>query len=174
MVSVKGRAGTKAYMRRLPGMIEHRLLRGAARAGIGVIKDEAEDRAISEDVRGGLRTRVQKGDDKIVATLFVKPGWARSVANWLEYGTSPHFISVDADQSGGRSARRVNDLAKGGTLVINGTPVGGTVFHPGARPHPFMRVSLDLKGRDAVAAAQSYINANASKLGVANSSGDDE
>lgn len=174
MVSVKGRASTKAYIRQLPGKVEERLLRGAARAAINVVEAEAADRVTSDEVRENLQTRVRKDQDKVVATLSVKPGWARSVANWLEYGTSPHFISVDADQSGGRSARRVNDLAKGGTLVINGTPVGGTVFHPGARPHPFMRVSLDLRGRDALAAAQSYINANASKLGLAHSSGNDE
>lgn len=170
MPTTRGKAETKAYLRQLPGKIEERLLRGAARAGIDVIEKEAADRVISDEVRENLQTRVRKREDAIVATLSVKPGWARSVANWLEYGTVGHYISVDPTATGGRSARRVNTLAKQGVLVINGTPVGATVWHPGARPHPFMRVALDVKAGDAIAAAQGYIDAKAPRLGLAGAS----
>ncbi len=173
MATVKGRERTRAYLRQLPGEIERKLLRGAARAAIGVVAKEAADEVTSDTVRDNLQTRVQKREAKIVATLFVKAGWPRSVANWLEYGTDEHVISVDLKASGGRSARRLNEQQKSGTLVIGGQPVGATVVHPGAKAHPFLRVSLDRRGADAVAAAQSYINARAPRL-ASISEGDEE
>ncbi|MBY9062303.1 HK97 gp10 family phage protein [Sphingomonas yunnanensis] len=173
MAMVKGRERTRAYLRQLPGEIERKLLRGAARAAIGVVKDEAASEVTSDTVRGDLRTKVRKREKKIVATLYVAPGWSRILANWLEYGTDPHVISVDLGASGGRTARRINDQAKAGTLVIGGTPVGATVLHPGARAHPFLRSSLDRKGAEAIAAAQSYITTRAPTLATLDE-GDDE
>lgn len=172
MVTVRGKAATKAFFRQLPERIENRLLKGAARAAIDVINQEAADRVRSQVVREGMKTEVRTRDGKIAARLYVEDGWARSVGTWLEYGTVGHFISVDREQSGGRTARRVNDLAKQGTLVIAGTPVGATVWHPGATAHPFLRVSLDVKADEAVQAAQRYINAHSARLG--NVSGDEE
>ncbi|MEH3046504.1 HK97 gp10 family phage protein [Sphingomonas adhaesiva] len=171
MVTVRGRAETKAFLRQLPERIESRLLKGAGRAAIDVIGDEAGERVRSDVVREGLKKEVRVRDGRIVARLYVENGWARSLGTWLEYGTVGHFISVDRDQSGGRTARRVNDLAKEGTLVIAGSPVGATVWHPGATAHPFLRVSLDVKADEAVQAAQRYINANVSRLG--NAAGDE-
>lgn len=165
MPKVKGRERTKAYLRSLPGVIERKLLRGAARAAINVVKDEAAAAVTSDTVRADLVIKVQKRGTKIVATLYVKAGWSRSLANWLEYGTDPHVISVDLGASGGRTARRINDEGKAGTLVIGGTPVGATVLHPGSRPHPFLRVSLDRKQAEALAAAQTHITSRAPRLG---------
>lgn len=167
MPTVKGQAETKRFFRQLPEQIERRLLRGAARAGIDVVADEAADRVTSDAVREGFQKRVTGKDGVVTATLSLKPGWARSLGTWLEYGTAPHVISVDPDLSGGRTARRLNTLAKQGVLTIGDRPVGATVYHPGARPHPFMRVSLDVKEREAVDAAQRYINAKVRRLGVA-------
>jgi hypothetical protein len=105
-------------------------------------------------------------------TVTVKPGWGRSLGFWQEYGTDPHFISVDPAISGGRTAGRVNRLTKDGqtdvaaTLVINGKPVGKTVHHPGAAAQPFLRPALDIKGRDAIATAQGYINARVTPAGI--------
>ena len=167
MPTVRGKARTKAFMRKLPEQIANGMLRGAARAAIGVIEEEAAERVTSDTVREALKVTVRRREDKIFATLSVEPGWARSLGTWLEYGTIGHFISVDMTESGGRSARRVNELAKQGTIVIGGKPVGATVWHPGAEAHPFMRVSLDVKGDDARRAAQQFINTAAPRLGVA-------
>lgn len=173
MPTVKGKARTKQFFRQLPGEIEQKLLRGAARAAIGVIADEAAERVTSDEVRENFQKQVRKREDHVVATLSIKAGWPRSLANWLEYGTEGHFISVDTSQSGGRSVRRLNEQSKG-SLVIGGEPVGTTVWHPGSRPHPFLRVSLDLRGSDAVEAAQAFINARAAKLGLVSDTGDEE
>lgn len=167
MPTVRGREEMRRFMAQLPGQIEAKVLRGAARAAIGVVKAEAADRVTSDEVRDALTVSPTKVEGGLVTVrLKVKGQWPNSVANWLEYGTSPHFITVDDSQREGMTAARINRLGKAGTLVIGGKPVGKTVHHPGARPHPFMRVSLDLREQDAIAAAQSYINAHVTPAGI--------
>lgn len=160
MPPVRGRAEVKQYMASLPEQLTG-VLRGAAKAGAKVIADEIKEQTPSEEVRDNLRTRSRKADGRIVVMIDVKPGWARSVGTWLEWGTAPHLISVDESQREGRTVARINKLAKdagGHSLVINGKFVGSTVTHPGAQAHPTFRPALDLKGADAVKAAQSYIS----------------
>jgi hypothetical protein len=102
--------------------------------------------------------------------VTVRPGYNWFRALWLEYGTDPHFISVSESERKGRSIGRVNQQLReaGGnaSLVIGGKFVGETVFHPGARPYPFLRPALDVKEADAVRAAQAYINASVSRRGI--------
>ena len=169
MVSVKGGGLGKRVIAQLPAQIERKLLRGAARAAGAVLVDEAKARVTSDEVRDALTMRSQATPGRIVVKINVKPGWARSVGTWLEYGTSPHFITVDESQRQGMSVGRINRVGKKGTLVINGQPVGATVHHPGARPHPFLKVSLDLKEAEAIAAAQSFINSRVSPAGITGS-----
>lgn len=153
------------------------VLRAAARAGAGVIADEAKDRVTSKAVRNGVRIgRATDRDEKIAVRITVEEGWARSLGTWLEWGTEGHFITVDQAASGGRTARRVNYLdtqaaregraGPGATLVINGKPVGTTVWHPGASPHPWLRPARDIKAREAVTAAQAVINARVRRTGI--------
>ena len=120
---------------------------------------------MSDEVREAISvvTKVEPG--VVVAKVQVK-GPGAFIAPWLEYGTDPHFITVDDSQRQGMSARRINTLSKAGTLVISGQPVGKTVLHPGARPHPFFRPAFDTKEAEAIAAAQSYINARVSRSGI--------
>lgn len=92
---------------------------------------------------------------------------------WLEYGTDAHFITVDDSQRGGMSVRKINDGRKAGTLAIGGEPVGATVWHPGAKAHPFLRPSLDVKEADAIRSAQHYIYTRATKAGVIGQDGGD-
>lgn len=171
MPTTKGKSRTLAYARALPGQIEEKLLRGAARAAIDVIADEAAQRVTSDEVRENLQKKVRTRDHQIVASLTVKQGWARTLANWLEYGTEGHFITIDARDNGGRSVRRTNQEVAAGTLVISGKPVGPQVWHPGARAHPFLRVALDVRGREAAAVAQGYINTRVAKRGLVTSGG---
>ncbi len=178
MATATGRAEVSAYIGGLEGKLT-KLLRGSARAGGGVIAEEAKLRTASDDVRDGIIVRTKSEDRRIVVRVTVKPGWAYSRALWEEYGTSPHFISVDDSQREGQGIRRINATVgetKGdGPLVIGGKFVGKTVFHPGAQPHPFLRVSLDTKEREAIQAAQGYLNARISRGDIADmSEGDDE
>jgi len=164
------RGRPRGFFRRSAEQIEKSLLRGAGRAGAEVLATEARDTVTSDAVRADIITKVSGKDGHVVAKVTVKPGWGYSVGTWLEWGTAPHYISVDPTQRGGRSARRINklerDAKRPGTLVINGKPVGQTVFHPGADPHPFLRPALDRKGRDAVKAAQGYIRAHVRPGGI--------
>lgn len=172
MPTVKGRTATRRFIESLPSKLEKGILRGAAKAGGTVVMDEAKDTVTSKLVAPNLRLKVTSADDKIVARIYIAKGWPRSVGTWLELGTSSHYISVDDSQRSGKSVRRINDQAKDGVLTINGQPVGKTVFHPGARPHPWLYPALDMKEREAIAAAQGYINARVRKSGLLTDSED--
>jgi hypothetical protein len=169
MVKVRGREAFYAAFDRLPAEIEEKLLRGAARAGANVLAADVKENAPADEVRDAVKVRTRSTPERISGTVGIVGAWPRSLAIWAELGTDPHYITVDDSQRGGRSVRKVNELAKGGTLVINGQAVGTTVFHPGARAKPFMRVALDMKGAAAIAAAQAYINARITPGGIVGS-----
>lgn len=165
MASVSGRAGLSRYIAGVPAQLE-KVLRGAARAAATVIAEEAKRRSISDAVTAAIHVRTKKTDRSMTARIIVK-GPGAYLAPWLEYGTAAHFISVDDNRRNGMSVGRINKLEKEhGSLVIGGNFVGKTVLHPGARPHPFLRVSLDLKEGEARAAAQNYINSRVSRKGI--------
>ena len=170
MASVKGRSDVRSFMASLPEQLATRVLRGAARAGGKVIAAEAEARSHSDIVSENIITRTKVEDTRVRVAVTVKPGWAMTRAIWEEYGTAPHFISVDDSQRNGLGIKRINQKvkeAKGdGSLVINGKFVGATVWHPGAKPHPFLRPALDTKEADAITAAQHYITARVSRTGI--------
>ncbi len=166
MATSRGGQAVRRVMTQLPAELERTVLRGAARAGGKVLVEGAKERSISSDVDDAIVMKRRSEVGRITVIITVEKGWARSVANWLEYGTSPHFISVDDSQRGGRSVGRINKLTKDGSLVIGGQYVGLTVHHPGANPHPFLRPTLDIDGAKAVAAAQSFINAHVTPSGI--------
>lgn len=165
---IRGREELRGYIAALPEKLRKNILAGAARAGATVIHDEIAATTSSDTVREDLRIRVKNATEQVIATVDIKPGWGRSLGYWLEYGTDPHFISVDPRFSQGRTARRVNRLDKTakeegfagprGTLLINGKPVGATVFHPGSQAFPTFRPALDRKEGEAIAAAQAHID----------------
>ncbi len=165
MATSRGRAAVRRFIEQLPDELENKVLRGAARAGGNIILDEAKARSISSDVDEALILRSKADAGRITVTITVRKGWGRAIANWLEYGTDAHFISVAKEERGGMSVARINATSKR-RMVIGGKFVGDTVFHPGAKPHPFLRPSLDLKGVEAIAAAQSYLNAHVTRSGI--------
>lgn len=171
---IKGLSAAQARMRRLPDQIKE-LLRGAAKAGAKVVKDEIAANAPSV-VAEGLRVRSKIESDRVTVRIDVKPGWPRSVATWNEYGTSPHFISVDKEQRRGRSVGRINQQVReadgAASLVIGGKFVGKTVWHPGTYSRPVFRPAADLKAAEAKAAAQAYVNAHVSRHGITPSADD--
>lgn len=172
MASIKGRGEVKSFIAQLPEALANRVLRGAARAAANVVADEAKARSISDEVSAAIKVATKREDGTIIAKVQVK-GRGAYIGPWLEYGTDPHFISVDDSQRGGMSVRKVNERVKDGSLVINGHFVGTTVFHPGARPHPFLRPALDIKEGAAIRAAQNYITARISKTGISGGSDGD-
>ncbi len=176
MPTVKGRERVAAFFDALPAEIETKLLRGAARAGATVIADGARQDAPAEEVRAAIRVRTAVEPGRATGKVTISGQWPRSLALWAEYGTSPHYITVDDSQRGGRSVGRINRQAKDSVLVINGQPVGKTVFHPGARAAPFLRPALDMKQAAAIAAAQAYINARVTPGGITGDAdtGDDD
>lgn len=161
MASVKGLSEVRAYIGGIPARMQP-ILREAGKAGAAVIADEIALRTPSSEVRDALRTTSKTADGRITVKIDLEPGWGRSVGIWMEYGTAPHFISVDESQRQGRSIttinRRVGDNDGNGSLVIGGKFVGKTVFHPGAQAHPAFRPALDSKRDEALAAAQAYVN----------------
>lgn len=161
MPKVRGREAVNRYFANAPERLM-RIATGAARAGAKVIQEGAVDLCRSERVQAAIKTATRR-DGLVVRGLVHVKGtrWVRARAEWLEHGTAPHFISVDDSQRGGRSISRINRQAKDEgdhSLVIGGKFVGRTVLHPGATAHPFMRTSLDLNGREALAAAQAHID----------------
>lgn len=169
MATVRGSADVRRFIAQLPAELERKVLRGAGRAAAKIIAAEAKERSVSSEVVAAIKTKVTSSEGKVMARVQVR-GPGAYIAPWLEYGTSPHFISVDDSQRGGRSVKRINKETKEGSLVIGDAFVGSTVFHPGARPHPFLRPALDVKAGEAIAAAQSYINARISRAGIAGAS----
>lgn len=168
MATVRGRSEVQRFLAALPGQLEAKLLRGAARAAATVVADDAKTRlggrhaVVSGDTKvliaDAIKVVTKNEPGRVIAKVQVK-GPGAYVAPWLEYGTAPHFISVDDAQREGRSVNRINRLEKEGSLVIGGKFVGKTVHHPGARPHPFLRPALDTKRAEAIRAAQEHINA---------------
>lgn len=158
MAKVRGREAVKRYFAQLPKEIETKLLRGAGRAGGKVIADDVREHALAEEIRDNIILKTSSRDGRIVVKITVRPGWGYTLGVWQEWGTEPHFIKVAEGQRQGRSIGRINQLAKAGSLVIGGQFVGDTVYHPGARATPIFRPALDLRGADAIAAAQAYIN----------------
>jgi len=183
MPTLKGREAEQRRRDQIPDKLM-RILRGAARAAATVIAHEAKARVKSDAVRDGVvigRSRDENG--KITVKITVEKGWARSLGTWLEYGTSAHFISVDPRFSQGRTAARVNkldaDAAESGeagprqSLIINGEPVGATVFHGGSREQPWLRTARDVKAREANAAAQAHITAGMRRWATVSEGGEE-
>lgn len=182
-------AATRRFMEQLPVLLATKVLPGAARAGAKVIAQEARTILGGRQAEAGngamvliadsvkVRSRKREG---LVAARVMLDGPGAYVGRWLEYGTHGHFISLDPAYRQGMTARRTNDRIRDGdadlkaTLIINGKPVGTSVYHPGAKAHPFLRPALDGKRAEAVAAAQAYINRRVTRAGIVGSDEGDE
>ncbi|QNE04687.1 HK97 gp10 family phage protein [Croceicoccus marinus] len=171
MATVKGKQEMSAFFANLPSKLQENVLRGAMRAAAKVVADEAKENCISEDVRKSIKISSRAHDDGRVVAKVKTAGKGAFMAPWLEYGTDPHFISAG---DSGFSPRKLTQKAnrEGAysetatrSLKIGNTYVSGTVTHPGARPHPFLRPALDLKGDEAIRAAQAHIDKRLAKEG---------
>lgn len=149
-IHIKGLSELGKFMQNLAPKLERNVLRAALSAGAKVVKEAAEANvpvaepsrkgkrvyggyagALRDSLRYGSKVNLRKG--QIVA--YVRAGGkARKspadtfYASWVEYGTAAHW----------------NNKAK-------------TVMHPGARPRPFMRPSLDAESERALLVIANFI-----------------
>jgi len=166
--NIRGLADISQFLSSLPANLERNVLRTALKAGAEVIAEGAREECRSREVRATIGTTSRSEAGLVTAKVQTK-GDGAFKAPWLENGTDPHFISVDEEQSGGKTVRRINVLTKkagGHSLVIGGTFVGGTVFHPGAQPYPFMRPAADTRAAAAITAIGDHIARKMTKAGI--------
>lgn len=149
-VHVKGLAELQKMLNTLAPKMEKNIMRGALRAGANVIKEEAKQNinSISGQLAKGLKVSTSGKGGEVIASVKAK-GPHGYIANWVEFGTKPHTITAEE-----------------GSLLLDAT-FAGSVDHPGASPHPFMRNSLDAKSGAAVVAVGEYIKKRlATKEGI--------
>jgi hypothetical protein len=185
MATRRGGSRAAQKIRELPEAFLQRVLPQAGRKGGEVIADDAKQRLGGKRAESGagkvliadsIKVHVKRKGSTIRVRIELV-GSGAYVGRWLEYGTDPHFISVDRDFAGGRTARRINVLDKkateagqdgpGRSLFINGKAVGTTVHHPGARPEPFLGPALHNRESDAIAAMQTYVLSRAARADLA-------
>ena len=153
-VNIKGLADLQRMLDTLPAKIEANIMRGALRAGVKELAQEAQRTAAFVDRSGALRdsirttTRMRAGT--VQAAMVSGPNKKDKrpyYGRFIEFGTKPHVIK-----------------AKNGKVLAIGV---SSVHHPGIRPHPFMRPAMDTRGQAAVEAAREYIRKRlATKHGI--------
>lgn len=197
-IKTKGLADLQKILDQLPAKIEANIMRGALRAGLIPVMDAAK--ANVNSVSGALAstirvsTNLDRKNRQVVASLKAGATKTRRIywAHFVEYGTRPHHISVpdSAKMINSRKSRKLGKEVREHmktfntrqrSLKIGQQYVGPGVFHPGAKPKPFMRPALDDKAGAAVTAAAEYIKKRlATKHGIdtpdidAGLAGDDE
>lgn len=136
-VNVKGLDQLQKLLDTLPSKVEANIMRGALRAGIKPILEEARQNVsvVSGELRDGLKIATRKRGGTMRGLLRAT-GNHGYVAHWVEFGTQPHIIP--------------GPLKLGNKWVKNAK-------HPGARAKPFMRPALDSKKAQALLAVGEYI-----------------
>ncbi len=140
---VKGLADLQKFLDQLPPKLERNVMRGALGAGMRVVRPVAKSRirSVSGLLAAGLKVSTRARGGTVTASLKTtgKHGW---LARFVEFGTAAHSIP--------KLTKKLNALIIGGQFVKS-------VDHPGAKPHPFMRVALDSQAQNALVAAGNYI-----------------
>jgi HK97 gp10 family phage protein len=152
---VKGLSDLAKFMDELPIKVERNIARGALRAGMKLVKTDAQQRIHSKSgqLAAGLKifSRVRRG---LVIVSLRATGKHAFAAHMLEFGTKRHTIT----------AKNRKGLSFGGLFFQS-------VEHPGSRPFPFMRPALDSQANAAVVAAAEFMKTRlADKHGLDTSS----
>jgi HK97 gp10 family phage protein len=143
LLQVKGLSELQKLLDTLPAKVEANILRGALRAGMKPVLEEARENAARDtgEMADGLKVGTKKKGVQVVASIAAK-GPHGFLAPFVEFGTAGHTIP--------------------GPLVIGGVTIRA-VDHPGARAKPFMRPALDARAQDAVLAAGEYMKQRLAK-----------
>lgn len=140
-VHVTGMKELAKFLDTLAPKIQKNVLRGALRAGMKEVAEDAKAGAsvASGLMRDGLKISTNSKGGVVTASLKAK-GKHGPLAHLIEFGTAAHRIKA---KDGGA-------LKFGGGMVQH-------VDHPGARAQPFMRPALDTRASDATMAAAQYM-----------------
>ena len=172
-IKTKGLAELQKMLDTLPAKLERNIMRSALRAGAKVLMEEAKQNAsvVSGELRDSIRLSTSARRGKVSASVKTDLFYAK----FVEFGTSPHFISISATDTPQRKTRRgmqsysmktINQMVKRGSLVIGGHFVGPSVHHPGAKPRPFLRPALDTQASAAVIAVANQVKRRLTKQGL--------
>ena len=151
IIRVKGLAELQKMLGTIAPRIQKNIMRGALRAGMQVIRKEAQSNihSVSGLLASGLKVSTRVTGGRVISKLKAT-GKHAPIAHLVEYGTAAH--SIDAKIKRG--------------LSFGGGVVRKSVNHPGARPAPFMRPALDSQHRAAVVAVGSYVKQRLTKQGL--------
>jgi len=158
-VNIKGLSDLAKALATLPVKIERNIMRGALRAGMKPIRDDA--RRLAAKQHGALAKGLKVSTDsrrKIVYSKLRTTGKHGYIAHFIEFGTARHWISSKK----GKKLRIAGTNNTGRPFVVYKEAVN----HPGSRPIPFMRPSLDANSETAVLAVANYIRNRLTKEGV--------
>lgn len=172
----KGGKELQDMLNTLPARIERNIIRSAIRQGAKVIEEEAKRRVPvnSGDLRDSIRVSTRSRRGQAIATI--KAGDENAFyAHMVEFGTAPHWITIEEGARLKRMTRRglrsfgiktLNQMAGRGSLVIGTNFIGASVAHPGARAKPFMRPAIDEKQDEAIRAVGEQIRKRLTKEGL--------
>lgn len=137
-------------LKSLAPKIEKNIMRSALRAGVNVIKKEAQQEVPVKTglLRKSLRVSTKSKNGVVTAVLRADSRIAPH-AHLVEFGTRPHKIKP-----------------RNGDALVIGSYVVADVDHPGARPHPFFRPSFDSKASQAITAVAEQIRKRLTKEGI--------
>jgi len=158
--TVKGLKELNDALDQFPEKLQRNVLRGAIRAALKIILDDAAARVsvISGLLKKSLRISVRIVDGNVVGTLKagggvnVKTGDKKNrrvafYAHMVEFGTAAHVIR----------AIRAKALSIGGYFARD-------ISHPGAQEKPFMRPAIAAKTAAATEAFADYVRVRLDKL----------
>lgn len=165
---VKGLSDLGKALAELPIKLERNVLRGALRAGMRPVREQARQNVVRQSgkLAKGLRVSTTSKRKMVYAKLKTS-GEHDYIARFIEFGTARHWISSKK----GKMLRIAGVNVDGGSFVT----FKQRVDHPGARPLPFMRPALDTQAVAAVAATGEYIRGRLTEQGInMPDSGDDQ
>lgn len=139
---VKGLDQVDRALATLAPKLQKNVMRGALRAGMAVIKPEAQKNihSVSGELAAGLKIGTKTKGAQVIANLKAT-GPHAFIGHLLEFtGASAHVIMPSVKKA----------LRIGGAAVAS-------VDHPGFGPKKFMRPAMDAKAGPAVVAVGTYI-----------------
>ena len=147
---IDGLAELDKELKQFPMRVQKNVLRGAVRAGSGVIVKEARRLAPKEtgDLRRSINTRNPRIEGKLVIGGLRAGGKQKGKPNvfyaqMIEFGTKAHVIKPHKK--------------RGKKAITFDNGVFSSANHPGIRPQPFMRTAMDLTTQDALHKVAQYI-----------------
>jgi HK97 gp10 family phage protein len=141
ITEVSGLADLQKLLDQLPAKIEGNIMRGGLRAGQQIFLERARANCpiVEGDLRDSMRIKTSSRNGKVSATLVAgnkRVYWAVMV----EKGTVRHFIRP-----------------KGAHSLFFAGLARTVIDHPGAKPHPFMRLAFDGGQAAAIEATAEYV-----------------